>query len=125
MEEKDFDLGQAGEEEAARYLNGLGLDILERNFRLPFGELDIIARHKDTLVFVEVRTKTTAEHGHPLETITSGKKHKIVKTAMGYLKKTGQYDTLARFDVVALIPLAQGGWEIEHIPNAFEVEQFS
>ena len=125
MKPKHLQLGQAGEDEAVRYLLKKGMEILERNFKAPFGEIDIIAKEEDMLIFAEVRTKTDPEQGHPLESITSTKKQRIVKTAMAYLKKTAQYDSLSRFDVLAMTPQAKEGWDIEHIESAFEVSQFS
>ena len=125
MNIEHLELGKAGEQKAQAYLEKLGYTLVECNYRVPFGEVDLIMRDQETLVFVEVRTKTDLDHGHPLETITPAKKQKLVKAAMAYLKKHGQYDVLCRFDVMAMIPQTRSDWDIEHIPNAFEVQRFT
>ena len=77
--------GSCGEEYAALYLKKQGYKIVERNYKNKIGEIDIIAKHKKTLVFVEVKTRKTCEFGTPAEAVTYYKKQKIVNTARMYL----------------------------------------
>lgn len=110
-------LGEKGEELALRYLQSKGYQILERNFRCRLGEIDLIALDRDCLVFVEVRTRTNARYGLPLETITETKKRKIRRTAQYFLSGGKYQDLYARFDVVAVDFV--GGMHLNHIQDAF------
>jgi putative endonuclease len=94
--------GQAGEDTAVDFLTGNGLKILERNFRCPPGEIDIIAKHGQTIVFVEVRTRHTKGFGTPEESITALKRSRLIRAAQWYLKQHKLYNTSARFDVVTI-----------------------
>ncbi len=115
--------GQKGEEIAARYLTEKGYVLIARNFRSPFGEVDIIAKDKDTIVFVEVRTCSKGRIHDPEETIGTVKQSRITRTAQAYLQTFHPEDPLsARFDVVA-IQETQEGFEIRHITDAFECRE--
>ena len=106
--------GNEGEEQAAQFLRRQGYQILARNFTAAGGELDIVARHKNTLVFVEVKTRASTDFGGPAAAVTHTKQTRIVRAAMQYLKaKTPKFDSI-RFDVICVLPDT-----IEHIPNAF------
>ncbi|MFC2070987.1 YraN family protein, partial [Chloroflexota bacterium] len=83
---KKRNTGILGEKLAGDLLKKRGYKILEKNYRCPRGEIDIIARHKDTLAFIEVRSKTSLEFGTPEESITPIKKEKIRTTALHYLQ---------------------------------------
>lgn len=122
MTQKRLDLGKLGEEQAVARLKNERYRILKRNYRNTFGEIDIIAQDGKTLCFVEVRTRTKDWHGHPFESISPIKQRKIIRTAQGYLVEQNTQDIDARFDVVAVIPDETGGYTIELIKNAFEVE---
>ena len=97
-------LGREGEELARRFLLSKGYKIVKRNFRTPFGEIDLIAYQKKVLAFIEVRTKTSSNFGTPEESISLSKKKKISRVASFYLKakrlKENEID--CRFDVVCL-----------------------
>lgn len=110
-------LGLKGENMAAAYLWGKGYTIVERNFRCRLGEIDIIARQGDYLVFVEVRTRHDTGHGLAQESITRSKIERLRRLASYYLALKNQPDIYARFDVVA-VNIA-GKAEITHIENAF------
>lgn len=112
--------GKSGEELAARYLKRMGYQLLCRNYRSRFGEIDIIARDADTVVFVEVKSRKTSTYGHPKYAITYAKQEKISKTALYYLKSNGQSSSKARFDVVT-ISVANQKTSVEIIKNAFEL----
>ena len=79
-------LGTHGEDLAVEFLKRRGYRILHRNFKLKFGEIDIVAQEGDTVCFIEVKTKTTDQMGTPFEAITSFKQRKLSKLALAYLK---------------------------------------
>ena len=114
-------LGHLGEDLALDLLKKEGYQILNQNFRTALGELDIIAKENDVICFVEVRTKTSPEEGHPLESISSFKRHKLIQTAWCYLKANNLEDAFTRFDVVAVMPDHQGQYRAELFKDAFEV----
>lgn len=122
MTQERLDLGKLGEEQAVVRLKREGYRILARNYRNTFGEIDIIAEDGETLCFVEVRTRTKDWHGHPFESISTIKQKKITRAARGYLAQQDTEDVEARFDVVAVVPDEAGGFTVELIKNAFEVE---
>jgi putative endonuclease len=112
--------GEAGEALAARLLRRQGYRILETNYRTPLGEIDLIARERDTIVFVEVKARRSPHFGHPKTAVTALKQRKLSMVALYYLKTTGQSSVKARFDVVAI----SGGTErpeVEVVRNAFEL----
>ncbi len=112
-------LGALGEKRAAEFLKQRGYRILETNFRCREGELDIISRDNDCLVFVEVRTRSSADFGTPEESITRAKKEKLVAVALAYLQTHRNLPESWRFDVVAIEVGPQGETiRIEVIENA-------
>jgi len=111
------ELGSEAERRAAAYLTEQGYKILDRNVSYKVGELDIVAMDGDTLVFVEVRSRTHHDQVHPAATVTRRKQRQIVRSAMAYCQDHKIQDTMIRFDVVAV--LGPKG-EIELFPNAFE-----
>ncbi|MBW2108349.1 MAG: YraN family protein [Deltaproteobacteria bacterium] len=113
-------LGEAGECLAVEALKKSGYKIIEINHRSRLGEIDIIARERGTLAFVEVKTRRTDGFGAPKTAVTREKQRKISMVALEYLKQTGQMDEDARFDVVA-IRLLPGSSEVEIIKNAFDL----
>jgi len=94
--------GALGEKIAAKHLAGLGYEIRDTNFRCQKGEIDIVARDGECLVFVEVRTKTGSGFGTPEESVTSAKKAKLVSLALVYLQTHNHLPPLWRIDVVAV-----------------------
>lgn len=113
------DVGVIGEKLAVDYLKGLGYEILQRNFRCRQGEIDIIARQDDCLVFVEVRTKRGGEFGTPEESVTYSKREKLIVLAESYLQTLASPPLSWRIDVVA-VELAPDGRisRLDHIENA-------
>ena len=93
---------------------------MEQNYRSKLGEIDIIAKEKGTLVFVEVKARKTHVFGNPKWAVTPKKQRKISMVALYYLKATKQIHVKARFDVIAL-SLAKDNPQIEIIKNAFEL----
>ena len=111
-------LGEAGENLAVRELTARGYAILERRYRTRHGEIDIIAEHQGTLVFVEVRARATAEFGRAAETVTDAKKRKVTAMAVDYLARHQIVNRPCRFDVVA-IDLSLMPAKITHYKDAF------
>jgi putative endonuclease len=112
--------GEAGEALAARLLRRQGYRILETNYRTPLGEIDLIARERDTIVFVEVKARRSPHFGHPKTAVTALKQRKLSMVALYYLKTTGQSGAKARFDVVAISGETERP-EVEVVRNAFEL----
>ena len=111
------ELGDKGEDAACRYLEKKGYHIVQQNYRTRYGEVDIIAMDKKTLVFVEVKLRTSSQFGRGLEAITEHKIEKIHGAAMDYIQKNYEIEPECRFDVVEISKGAQT--EITHIENAF------
>jgi len=99
---KRRDIGILGEKLARDYLKKHGYKILETNYRCPQGEIDIVARQKNTLVFIEVRTKTSRDFGSPEESVTLVKKEKLIATAYHYRQTHPDLLELWRIDFVAV-----------------------
>lgn len=115
-----IELGRKGESVAADYLRRKGFSILETNYRCRLGEIDIVARDRDTLVFVEVRSRTASCFGTPQETITYPKQRKLRQVAQVYLMAHSTAGVPARFDVIAVVFASDGRPDkLEHIPDAF------
>lgn len=114
-------LGKSGEDRAARFLARQGYRILERNYRAPFGEIDLIALHRGELVFVEVKTRTSDVYGAPELAVNPRKQQRMIKAALGYIKNKKLHQVSCRFDVVAIDTSKEK--EIELIENAFEVDR--
>jgi putative endonuclease len=115
------ELGKKGEEVALRFLKEKGYRIIEKNYVCKMGEMDIIAKEKDTLTFIEVKTRTSTEFGPPQLAITPSKQRQLSKVALSYLNKKQLKDVKARFDVVAIL-LGKKGEEIELIKDAFDLQ---
>jgi len=94
-------IGGAAEEEAARYLSRCGLEVVARNFRTRLGEIDLIARDGEVLVFVEVRLRSSVRFGDAMESIDAHKRRRIVAAARQFLSGV-RPEPPCRFDVVAL-----------------------
>jgi putative endonuclease len=114
-------LGRTGEDRAAKHLTEKGYTILERNYAAPQGELDLIALDGGTLVFVEVKTRTSDAFGAPELAVDQRKQGRMIKAALGYLKHKKLHQMPCRFDVVAIS--GAGGDQVVIIQNAFEMER--
>lgn len=111
--------GKEGEKLAAAYLKKNGYRIIETNFRCAIGEIDIIAREKDELVFLEVKTRTSEKLGFPEQAVATKKQKKMSQLALWYIQNKNIKDTASRFDVLAITMLPEGN-EINLIKNAFD-----
>lgn len=112
-------LGAAGEQAAARHLERSGYRIVARNYRCPAGELDLVAIDEDTIVFVEVKTRRSAQSADPEANVTHAKQRQITRAAKYYLMAKSAQEHPARFDVVAVVLPDRGKPEIEHFVDAF------
>jgi putative endonuclease len=111
-------LGDAGERAAGRELRRRGLRVITRGYRTTRGEIDLIARDGNTLVFVEVKTRRS---GQPAEAVTAEKQQRLTFAALQFLRRFGLLEQRSRFDVVAIVWPDDGRPPvIEHIVNAFE-----
>jgi len=119
MTEERLKLGARGEEAAARFLRNMGAKILERNLRSPVGEIDIIARLKKQLLFVEVKTRSSQLFGSPSEAVGPRKQKQIIRTAQWYLQQGHGKKLQPRFDVVSIL-VQDDAFSIEYFPDAFE-----
>ncbi len=119
MEKKE--LGKKGEAIALQFLKKKGYRILEKNYMCKLGEIDLIAQEKDTLAFVEVKTRRSTTFGPPQMAVGQKKQEQMSKAALHFLKERRLEEAKARFDVVAILFGPQGA-EIELIRNAFDLQ---
>ena len=113
-------VGKQGESLATEFLRKNGYRIVENNFRNRYGEIDIIAIEGNTIVFIEVKTKTNSKFGPPKMAVDLRKQRQISKAALAYLTQKRMNNNPARFDVVG-ISMLENKTEIELIKNAFEL----
>src|SRR5689334_15535796 len=117
-------IGVRGEKLAARYLRRHGFRILYRNFRgRRGGEIDLVCRDGDTLVFVEVKTRTREDFGRPLEAVGRKQQLRISQGALAWLRLLGNPDILFRFDVVEIVFFEAMPPKIELVRNAFQLAE--
>jgi len=115
------ELGKRGEDIAIKFLKEKGYKIIERNYRCPMGEVDVVAEDKETLVFVEVKTRTSTNFGLPEEAISYRKKQHLSRIASFYLIYHKIKEANCRFDVVSILMESDKIKDIHLIKNAFEV----
>lgn len=94
--------GQIAEKKAANFLQKKGLKLLTKNYHCRYGEIDLVMREQNTLVFVEVRFRQSNHFGGALASVTPAKQNKLIKTAQHYLMKNNLVDVDCRFDVIGL-----------------------
>ena len=112
-------LGAYGERVAVRALTDAGLHVLDRNWRCRDGELDLVARDGDALVFCEVKTRTGIGFGYPAEAVTPAKRRRLRLLARAWLAAHDQHAPDLRFDVVGVLVPAAGRPSVRHLRNAF------
>ena len=112
-------LGRKGEAIAARHLVRSGLTIVERNWRCPQGEIDLVARDGDEVVFVEVKTRSSVAFGHPLEAITVQKLARLRRLAAAWCESHAGSHNSVRIDAIAVVAPRRGPVEIEHLERVF------
>lgn len=113
-------LGRIGEDVAAQYLINKGYEMIERNFSCKQGEIDIIAKDKNELVFIEVKTRTNGTYGRPIDAITSYKQKHLIKSIEYYLFKHKLEKILIRIDVIEVYPKGENKYFVNHVKNAVE-----
>ena len=119
MEDTRKVLGARGEDLAVKYLKKKGYKVIERNYRCQWGEIDLVARQGDTLVFVEIKSRSSHGFGLPQEAVDRFKQDKLIEVARAYLaERRLTEDITMRFDVVA-VQLTSSGPDIELIQDAF------
>jgi putative endonuclease len=111
--------GQIAEQNALTFLQSRGLKLLEQNYRFKTGEIDIIMRDQDTLVFVEVRYRKSDRYGSGAESITIAKRRRIINTAKHFLMKKKYSEKPCRFDVISASGPTDDGMKLDWIKNAF------
>jgi len=113
-------LGDRGERAAVRYLKQHGYQILARQYKTDYGELDVIALDQETVVFVEVKTRKTVAKGQPFEAVTQQKQRQLTRLAAAFLKKHQLLQHPARFDVISIVwQSEQNRPDLQHFQNAF------
>jgi len=115
-----LELGKEGEDLALKKVESLGYRCIARNYRCSLGELDLIARDGETLVFIEIKTRKGKSLDYAKEAVHARKQRQMSKVALAYMKRTGCEDAKARFDVVVIHQKGLDN-EIEVIRNAFDL----
>ena len=115
-------LGERGEDAAVAFLERSGLTVVERNWRCPAGEIDIVALDGETLVLCEVKTRRTAAKGTPEEAVTPAKQRRYAKLAEAYVQASSLENVAVRFDVVTLLVVAEDRALLRHYRAAFVLE---
>jgi putative endonuclease len=113
-------LGELGEKLALKRIKRLGYKLVAKNYRCPLGEIDLIAKDGDCLVFIEIKTRRNSSTGNAKEALQQRKRRQISRVALYYMKANGCCDIEARFDVIA-VNIRGGKEEIELIQDAFEL----
>ena len=122
MTARTKNLGNAGENFAADYLEQRGYKIIAKNFRVSSAEIDIVAEIDGVIVFVEVKTRSDINHGLPIEAVNLRKQKKIIEAASVFLQDENYFDKPCRFDVIEIY--SDGvKFSARQIENAFEVSE--
>ncbi len=114
------EVGQAAERAAARHLEDAGLAVIDRNVRLPEGEIDLVCRHGDVWVFVEVKCRRARWGDGPGAAVGWHKQRRLIRLAQHYLKRRRLDDVRCRFDVVAVTVGDDHALTVRHLPSAFD-----
>jgi len=118
MAAKD-DLGKKGEELAVQYLVAHGFQLIERNWRCAQGEIDVIVRQGGSVVFVEVKTRSSTAYGHPFEAITVSKMARMRRLAAAWCEQAAQRPADIRIDAIAIVAPRDAAAQIEHLQGVF------
>ncbi|MBN2446134.1 MAG: YraN family protein [Phycisphaerae bacterium] len=124
MPDNRQDLGKRGEQLAERYLRKRGLRTITRRFKTPVGELDLVMRDGDTLVFVEVKTLSDDKLLPAHEHVTAAQRRHLAKAARIFVHRNRWEDKVCRFDVVGVVLPEIGEPTITHVPDAFVPERW-
>lgn len=121
MSRYNLNFGRSSEDAAAVFLKNKGYKILRTNYRVKFGEIDIIAEEASAICFIEVKSRVNCSFGHPKEALTPRKREKISRAALAYLKENRLLNRSARFDVLSILKDGQSQTDFELIKDAFEL----
>lgn len=121
MTKEHLYLGQSGEEAAVSFIKRNGYRIITKNYKSKLGEIDIIARDKGTICFIEVKSRKTDRYGLPQEAVSMDKQRHISRAALLFLKEKNLLNKKARFDVISII-YNEGIPKLGLIKNAFELD---
>ena len=115
--------GQLGEQAAKRYLKKSGLKFLMANFRSERGEIDLVFRDHDCLVFVEVKTRSSEEWTRPAAAVDATRRRRLTRCGLDYLRLLKNPRVKVRFDIVEVLLENSAVSEIRHLPNSFAMER--
>ena len=115
--------GELGERAAKKHLKRQGLKFLTANFRTPRGEIDLIFRDADCLVFVEVKTRSSEEWVRPAAAVNAERRRRLTRAALDYLRLLDNPLVKLRFDIVEVLLQDSAVWEVRHLPNTFAMER--
>jgi putative endonuclease len=115
--------GVLGERVAKRHLRRKGLKFLTANFRSPRGEVDLVFRDEDCLVFVEVKTRASEEWVRPAAAVDAERRRRLSRTALDYLRLLKNPPVKIRFDIVEVLLNGESVREVRHLPNTFAMER--
>lgn len=115
--------GRIGERAAKKHLRGAGLKFLTANFRSERGEVDLVFRERDCLVFVEVKSRSSEEWGRPSSAVDRERRQRLTRTALDYLRLLHNPPVKLRFDIVEVLLEDGDVREVRHLPNAFPMER--
>jgi putative endonuclease len=115
--------GELGERAARSHLRKMGLKFLTANFRTDRGEVDLVMRHKDCLVFVEVKTRSSEEWTRPAAAVNAERRRRLTRTALDYLRLLHNPKVKIRFDIVEVLLTDGAVREVRHLPDSFPMER--
>ena len=116
-------LGQLGEKAARKHLKRQGLKFLTSNFRTERGEIDLIMRDKDCLVFIEVKTRSSEEWERPAAAVDAERRRRLTRAGLDYLRLLRNPPVKVRFDIVEVLLRDSRVPEVRHLPNSFPMER--
>ena len=115
--------GELGERAARKHLKRLGLKCLTANFRTPRGEIDLVCRERDCLIFVEVKTRSSEEWTRPAAAVDRERRQRLTRAGLDYLRLLRNPGVKVRFDIVEVLLEDSRVREVRHLPNAFPMER--
>ena len=115
--------GELGERAAKKHLRRQGLKFLTANFRTKRGEVDLVFRDSDCLVFVEVKTRSSEEWTRPAAAVNAERRRRLTRTALDYLRLLRNPQVKIRFDIVEVLLEGEAVREVRHLPNTFAMER--
>ena len=115
--------GELGERAARKHLKRQGLKFLTANFRTDRGEIDLVCREKDCLVFVEVKTRSSEEWSRPAAAVNAERRRRLTRAALDYLRLLKNPQVKVRFDIVEVLLEDGAVREVRHLPNSFAMER--